>query len=263
MICNFRSTSIAHSIFSVVPARTDLSSKGKLSCCKRNERAFSLRGTGAPKKNQQKFEKIKGGSRTLTVLATASAQPLERLPDNVTNSKVWEEMSTYLTSQKVKGFSPSEAYKRTTGFFKYKLIDVRPNSDFSQVHARGANNVQLYRPLTSWDVKSTLARVTLAMLTPNIPAVEENPAFLEEMRKITAKGDRIIVVCDSGGTLEPTASLKYGKQSRSLIAAYLLLKNGYKNISFVEGGMGNWIRGDLPCDGEGPSMINKIYSNML
>ncbi|KAK3266551.1 hypothetical protein CYMTET_24832 [Cymbomonas tetramitiformis] len=104
-----------------------------------------------------------------------------------------------------------------------------------KVHAPGATNVQLYRPLTSWDVKSTLARVTLAMLTPNIPAVEENPAFLEEMRKVAAKGDRIIVVCDSGGTLEPTASLKYGKQSRSLIAAFLLLKNGYKVFHILIG----------------------------
>lgn len=41
-------------------------------------------------------------------------------------------------------------------------------------------------------------------------------------------GDKIIVVCDSGGTLEGTPSLKYGKLSRSLIAAYFLKQNGYK-----------------------------------
>lgn len=38
---------------------------------------------------------------------------------------------------------------------------------------------------------------------------------------------------------------------RSLIAAYILILEGYKNIVHMEGGIRNWFKEDLPVEGGG------------
>lgn len=37
---------------------------------------------------------------------------------------------------------------------------------------------------------------------------------------------------------------------RSLIAAYLLVLNGYKNVFHLDGGLYTWFKEDLPSEGE-------------
>ena len=41
-------------------------------------------------------------------------------------------------------------------------------------------------------------------------------------------GEKLLLVCDVGGTMEPTQNLKNGRQSRSLTAAFMLYRNGFK-----------------------------------
>lgn len=56
------------------------------------------------------------------------------------------------------------------------------------------------------------------------------------------KGAGMVVCCQIGGTLEPTKSnTNLGIQSRSLIAAYQLVKLGYKGIRVLKNGMSAWI----------------------
>mmetsp|Transcript_13150 Transcript_13150/g.22254 ORF Transcript_13150/g.22254 Transcript_13150/m.22254 type:complete len:245 (-) Transcript_13150:194-928(-) len=214
----------------------------------------AVRSVGAfgTKCASQRQDRLKFNSaRTGRMRLSAS---MAQLPKNVTSPNVWQEMSTFLTANKTVALSPEQVVKS-----RGKIVDIRTEDDYAQVHAEGAINVQLYRPLTKTDVRSVLKRAQLAMLTPNIGATEENPNFLEDIAKVASKRDKIIVVCDSGGTLKGTPSLKYGKLSRSLIAAYFLKQNGYKNVSFMEGGLGAWVKDDLPCGGEGLNLVNRIY----
>lgn len=44
------------------------------------------------------------------------------------------------------------------------------------------------------------------------------------------KKNGLILVCNIGGTLEPTGPSEFGRQSRSLTAAYELVQAGFKNI---------------------------------
>lgn len=45
-------------------------------------------------------------------------------------------------------------------------------------------------------------------------------------------------------------SLSFGAFNRSLIAAYLLVLNGYNNVFHLEGGLYNWFKEGLPVDSE-------------
>jgi rhodanese-related sulfurtransferase len=79
---------------------------------------------------------------------------------------------------------------------------------------------------------------------------EENPEFLNEVKALNlAKDTKIILGCQSGGTMKPSPSLSDGQQSRSLIAAYVLTMEGYKNLLHMEGGFRVWFKEDLPVEG--------------
>ena len=75
------------------------------------------------------------------------------------------------------------------------------------------------------------------------------------------KSDTIIVACTLGGTLDtmirvegkkpfPDKDRTFGRESRSLKAAYELVQAGYKNVLHLEGGLNEWFYQDLPteCD---------------
>lgn len=51
---------------------------------------------------------------------------------------------------------------------------------------------------------------------------------------------QVILYCQIGGSLQPWASSEDGRQSRSLIAAYELLRAGYRSVAVVEGGYAEW-----------------------
>ena len=53
----------------------------------------------------------------------------------------------------------------------------------------------------------------------------------------------VVVCCAIGGTLEPQEGVTaIGIQSRSLVAAYQLVKAGYTGIRVLKNGMGAWVQ---------------------
>jgi rhodanese-related sulfurtransferase len=59
------------------------------------------------------------------------------------------------------------------------------------------------------------------------------------------KGKEVLVICESGGSLENKSGTQFGFQSRSLKAAFYLQRLGYK-VAHVRGGVGQWEREGLP-----------------
>ncbi|CAO2838572.1 unnamed protein product [Amaranthus hypochondriacus] len=144
----------------------------------------------------------------------------------------------------VRSVDPKEAL-RLQKENNFVILDVRPEAEFKGGHPPGAINVQVYRLIkewTAWDIARRAAFAFFGIFS----GTEENPNFLQEVESKIDKNAKIIVACSSGGTMKPTQNLPEGQQSRSLIAAYLLVLNGYKNVFHLEGGLYNWFKEDLP-----------------
>ncbi|CAM6117666.1 unnamed protein product [Calypogeia fissa] len=131
----------------------------------------------------------------------------------------------------------------------YIIIDVRPETDFKDGHPAGAINVQVYRLIKEWTLWDISRRVAFAFFGI-FQGTEENPEFLNEVKDVHGlkKDDKIIVACVAGGTMKPTPNMAEGSQSRSLIAAYLLILDGFTNVVHVEGGLRQWFNQELPVD---------------
>ncbi|KAH7426108.1 hypothetical protein KP509_11G085200 [Ceratopteris richardii] len=125
------------------------------------------------------------------------------------------------------------------------VLDVRPEGDFKEIHPEGAVNAQVYRLIKEWTAWDIARRAAFAFFGI-FQGTEENPEFLNDVRSQLDKDSRIIVACAAGGTMKPSANLADGQQSRSLIAAYLLKLDGYKNVVHLEGGLRSWFNEDLP-----------------
>ncbi|KAF5731300.1 hypothetical protein HS088_TW19G00907 [Tripterygium wilfordii] len=79
-----------------------------------------------------------------------------------------------------------------------------------------------------------------------IQCAATKPAKSPGVESTLNKDAKIIVACSAGGTMKPSQNLPEGQQSRSLIAAYLLVLNGYKNVFHLEGGLYTWFKEELP-----------------
>jgi hypothetical protein len=65
----------------------------------------------------------------------------------------------------------------------------------------------------------------------------------EVLEQVDDKDMGVIVCCNMGGTLEPVeANTALGIQSRSLVAAYQLVKAGYSGVRVLKNGMTSWIQ---------------------
>uniref|UniRef100_A0A453LDU6 Rhodanese domain-containing protein n=1 Tax=Aegilops tauschii subsp. strangulata TaxID=200361 RepID=A0A453LDU6_AEGTS len=131
----------------------------------------------------------------------------------------------------------------------FVILDVRPEAEFKQAHPPGAVNVQIYRLIKEWTAWDIARRAAFAFFGI-FAGTEENPEFIKSVEEKLDKDSKIIVACSAGGTMKPTQNLPDGKQSRSLIAAYLLVLNGYKNVFHLDGGLYTWFKEDLPSEGE-------------
>ncbi|PKU69671.1 Rhodanese-like domain-containing protein 14, chloroplastic [Dendrobium catenatum] len=107
-------------------------------------------------------------------------------------------------------------------------------------------NLLLIKEWTPWDI----ARRAAFLFFGIISGTEENPEFLQIVESKLDKDAKIIVACSSGGTMRPSQNLPQGQQSRSLIAAYLLVLNGYNNVYHLDGGLYNWFKEGLPSISE-------------
>lgn len=160
----------------------------------------------------------------------------------------WKTKREYLLQKRVRSVDVKEAL-RLQKENNFVILDVRPEAEFKEAHPPGAINVQIYRLIkewTAWDIARRAAFAFFGIFS----GTEENPEFLQDVESRLDKDAKIIVACSSGGTMRPSQSLPEGQQSRSLIAAYLLVLNGYKNVFHLDGGLYSWLKEGLPTVAE-------------
>ncbi|CAA7391929.1 unnamed protein product [Spirodela intermedia] len=156
----------------------------------------------------------------------------------------WKVKREVLLEKRVRSVDVKEALRlqKENGFV---ILDVRPEAEFKEGHPPGAINVQIYRLIkewTPWDIARRAAFLFFGILA----GTEENPEFMQTVEAKLEKDAKIIVACSSAGTMKPSQNLPEGQQSRSLIAAYLLVLNGYTNVFHLEGGLYQWFKEELP-----------------
>ncbi|KAL5716016.1 hypothetical protein ACHQM5_017857 [Ranunculus cassubicifolius] len=160
----------------------------------------------------------------------------------------WKIKRKILLEKRVRSVDVKEAL-RLQKENNFVILDVRPEAEFKEGHPPGAINVQIYRLIKEWTAWDIARRAAFAFFGI-FAGTEENPEFIQSVESQIAKDSKIIVACSSGGTMKPTQNLPEGQQSRSLIAAYLLVLNGYNNVFHMEGGLYTWSKQGLPIDAE-------------
>ncbi|KAL1309621.1 hypothetical protein HN51_052318 [Arachis hypogaea] len=156
----------------------------------------------------------------------------------------WKVKREVLLEKKVRSVDVKEAL-RLQKENKFVILDVRPEAEFKEAHPPDAINVQIYRLIkewTAWDIARRAAFAFFGIFS----GTEENPEFIKTVESKLDKNAKIIVACSSGGTMKPTQNLPEGQQSRSLIAAYVLVLNGFTNVFHLEGGLYAWFKEGLP-----------------
>ncbi|XP_010267473.1 PREDICTED: rhodanese-like domain-containing protein 14, chloroplastic [Nelumbo nucifera] len=160
----------------------------------------------------------------------------------------WKIKREYLLQKRVRSVDVKEAL-RLQKENKFVILDVRPEAEFKEAHPPGAINAQIYRLIKEWTAWDIARRAAFAFFGI-FAGTEENPEFLKLVEEKLDKDSKIIVACSSGGTMKPSQNLPEGQQSRSLIAAYLLVLNGYTNVFHLEGGLYSWFKEGLPAESE-------------
>ena len=128
-------------------------------------------------------------------------------------------------------------------------MDVRPKHIYEKAHPVGAKNAALFRKFDVMNKPSFTGILRATALALNgVEAVEPNPDFgeagnlavclrrgcpeayaarrasyarpscsaVQEIVAAAGGKKKVIVACEAGGTLVPSASFQYGKESRSL-----------------------------------------------
>ena len=158
-----------------------------------------------------------------------------------TSPKAWEIISRELRANKVKFASPSDTERRNV-----IVVDIRPRNEYEEAHVPGAVNVEFFQLIDWWDPVKVARRAVYAFFGI-LNGTEFNPDFFDQFESVVSrkKGKEIILYCNIGGSLEPWANSQFGRQSRSLTAAYELYRAGYKKVSVFDGGMASWIKNGL------------------
>lgn len=104
-----------------------------------------------------------------------------------------------------------------------------------------AESFPLYRPIQGSDLASNAKRAAFGWV--GTYGNEFNDDWIDEMTQaFPNKGKSLIIMCASGGSMEPKPGAATGFQSRSLKAVYYLKKAGYKNVYHLEGGSAQWAK---------------------
>eukprot|EP00850_Spirogloea_muscicola_P022333 SM000288S10785 [mRNA] locus=s288:28763:30557:- [translate_table: standard] len=156
----------------------------------------------------------------------------------------WKVKRDKIVNNKVRSVPPKTALQLQED--GYTFFDVRTPPDYDEVHPRGSTNVPVYRLIKEWTAWDILRRAGFAFFGI-FNGTELNPEFIKEVNgAVPDKKAGVIVACLMGGTTKPSQNFPEGKESRSLIAAYLLSLDGYTNIVHVEGGLQRWFSERLP-----------------
>lgn len=124
------------------------------------------------------------------------------------------------------------------------LVDVRLGMKYDKGHPEGAKSLPLYIPIQGWSPAAIIRRVGFSFF--GIYGTQLNTNFMAEAADVIPKGREVILVCEMGGSLANKSGTLYGFQSRSLKAAYYLRKAGYNKVSYVQGGLQQWVSEGLP-----------------
>ncbi|KAJ0251509.1 Rhodanese-like domain-containing protein 14 [Hirschfeldia incana] len=189
-----------------------------------------------------RFPASSSSSSLLTIRSAATK------PDKPAAEVDWRQKRELLLEKRVRGVDVKEAL-RLQKENNFVILDVRPEAEYKEGHPPGAINVEMYRLIrewTAWDIARRLGFAFFGIFS----GTEENPEFLQSVEAKLDKEAKIIVACSSAGTMKPTQNLPEGQQSRSLIAAYVLVLNGYKNVFHLEGGIYTWSKEGLPIESE-------------
>ncbi|KAK8465307.1 hypothetical protein PHAVU_009G048400 [Phaseolus vulgaris] len=160
----------------------------------------------------------------------------------------WKIKREVLQQKRVRSVDAKEAL-RLQKENNFVILDVRPEAEFKEAHPPDAINVQIYRLIKEWTAWDIARRAAFAFFGI-FAGTEENPEFIQSVEAKLDKNAKIIVACSAGGTMKPSQNLPEGQQSRSLIAAYLLVLNGFTNVFHLEGGLYSWFKEDLPSVSE-------------
>ncbi|KAJ1383087.1 Rhodanese-like domain [Sesbania bispinosa] len=181
-------------------------------------------------------------ARGLTIQSAATK------PAKTPAEEDWKVKRELLLQKRVRSVDVKEAL-RLQKENNFVILDVRPEAEFKEAHPPDAINVQIYRLIKEWTAWDIARRAAFAFFGI-FAGTEENPEFIPTVEAKLDKNAKIIVACSSGGTMKPTQNLPEGQQSRSLIAAYLLVLNGYTNVFHLEGGLYAWFKEGLPSISE-------------
>lgn len=135
---------------------------------------------------------------------------------------------------------------------EWVLLDVRRPDQHEEAHPQGAVSVPMYRLIdtSSLDVARVLKLVAFSF--NGVSPIESNSDFVAEALAATG-GKRIITVCEAGGTMRQTVNFPQGKPSRSLQAAFKLIKEGGlsgDSVAHLERGVYGWYQAELPMTGQ-------------
>ncbi|XP_043716998.1 rhodanese-like domain-containing protein 14, chloroplastic [Telopea speciosissima] len=182
-------------------------------------------------------------STSISTIRSAATKPVKSPAE-----EDWKIKRECLLQKRVRSVDVKEAL-RLQKENNFVILDVRPEAEFKEGHPPEAINVQIYRLIKEWTAWDIARRAAFAFFGI-FAGTEENPEFIQSVQSKLDKNSKIIVACSSGGTMRPTQNLPEGQQSRSLIAAYLLVLNGYDNVFHLEGGLYSWFKEGLPTVSE-------------
>ncbi|GMI76506.1 hypothetical protein like AT4G27700 [Hibiscus trionum] len=192
---------------------------------------------------QASKQRLASQNRRGLIIRSAATKPAKSPAE-----EEWKVKRELLLEKRVRSVDAKEAF-RLQKENNFVILDVRPEAEYKEGHPAGAVNVQIYRLIkewTAWDIARRAAFAFFGIFS----GTEENPEFIQSVESKFDKDAKIIVACTTGGTMKPSQNLPEGQQSRSLIAAYLLVLNGYKNVFHLEGGLYTWFKEGLPSESE-------------
>lgn len=156
-----------------------------------------------------------------------------------TSPKAWEIISTELQRKNLK-FASGDAIEKASKN-RVIVVDIRPKGEYEKSHIPESVNVEFFRLIEGLDPVKIARRAVYAFFGI-LNGTEFNPNFFEEIEATVGdKNKQIVVYCNIGGSLEPTGPSEFGRQSRSLTAAYELIRAGYK-VQVLEGGLSQWVK---------------------
>ncbi|XP_030467181.2 rhodanese-like domain-containing protein 14, chloroplastic [Syzygium oleosum] len=217
---NFQSSPL---IFAPKTAHEHASCRAALGSFRHSRRSLSTRS-------------VPGGLKVMNAATKLAKSPAE---------EEWKVKRELLLQKRVRSVDVKEAL-RLQQENKFVILDVRPEAEYKETHPPGAINVQIYRLIKEWTAWDIARRAAFAFFGI-FAGTEENPDFITTVESKIGKDAKIIVACSAGGTMKPSQNLPEGQQSRSLIAAYLLVLNGYANVYHLEGGLSTWFKEGLPA----------------